>query len=676
MISLDNLTVSYGGWTLFDNISFLINPKDRIGLVGRNGAGKTTLLKLITGEQQPTSGAVTVNGECSIGYLPQTMRVADTTTLAEETAKAFDEVLRLEAEIDRLTHEVAERTDYESEAYEQLLHRLTDAQDRYHILGGETRDADIEKTLLGLGFRREDFGRATSEFSGGWRMRIELAKLLLRRPSIFLLDEPTNHLDIESIQWLEEYLKNYNGAVLLISHDRAFLDNVTNRTVELSLGKVTDYKVSYSKYVVLRAERRAQQLAAYENQQRMIEKTEEFIEKFRYKPTKSNQVQSRIKQLERLDRLEIEEEDLATLNIKFPPAPRSGQIVAEIREAGMSFGAKHVFSGADFTIEKGDKIALVGRNGEGKTTLARMLIGHLTPTEGSIRLGANVNIGYYAQNQDDLMDGEFTVYDTLDRVAVGDIRTRLRDILGAFLFRGEDIDKKVKVLSGGERARLAMARMMLEPRNLLVLDEPTNHMDMRSKDILKEAILKYDGTVVVVSHDREFLDGMVDKVYEFRGGGVREYLGGIYYFLEKRKLEWLLAFERRDAPARGAAKGAAKGTAKGAAAGRNGQSAGKGAPAAETQAPAEAAALSGKASYEQRKEQEKLLRKLRRAVETIEAELADIERQIAAYDAKFASATAYDEADYAAYNDLKARYDHQMHEWEKASYELEITEEG
>lgn len=670
MISLDNLTVSYGGWTLFDNISFLINPKDRIGLVGRNGAGKTTLLKLITGEQQPTSGAVTVNGECSIGYLPQTMRVADTTTLAEETAKAFDEVLRLEAEIDRLTREVAERTDYESEAYEQLLHRLTDAQDRYHILGGETRDADIEKTLLGLGFRREDFGRATSEFSGGWRMRIELAKLLLRRPSIFLLDEPTNHLDIESIQWLEEYLKNYNGAVLLISHDRAFLDNVTNRTVELSLGKVTDYKVSYSKYVVLRAERRAQQLAAYENQQRMIEKTEEFIEKFRYKPTKSNQVQSRIKQLERLDRLEIEEEDLATLNIKFPPAPRSGQIVAEIREAGMSFGAKHVFSGADFTIEKGDKIALVGRNGEGKTTLARMLIGHLTPTEGSIRLGANVNIGYYAQNQDDLMDGEFTVYDTLDRVAVGDIRTRLRDILGAFLFRGEDIDKKVKVLSGGERARLAMARMMLEPRNLLVLDEPTNHMDMRSKDILKEAILKYDGTVVVVSHDREFLDGMVDKVYEFRDGGVREYLGGIYYFLEKRKLESLQEIERRDAPARGAAKGAAKGTAKGP------QPAGKGAPAAEMQAPAEAAALSGKASYEQRKEQEKLLRKLRRAVETIEAELADIERQIAAYDEKFASATAYDEADYAAYNELKARYDHQMHEWEKASYELEITEEG
>ena len=674
MISIDNLTVSYGGWTLFDHISFLINPKDRIGLVGKNGAGKTTLLRIITGEQQPTSGAVTLNGDCTIGYLPQTMRVADTTTLVQETAKAFEEVLRLEAEIEDLTRQITERTDYESPAYEQLLHRLNDAQDQYHILGGETRDADIEKTLLGLGFKREDFNRATSEFSGGWRMRIELAKLLLRRPSIFLLDEPTNHLDIESIQWLEEYLKNYNGAVLLISHDRAFLDNVTNRTIELSLGKITDYKVPYSKYVVLRAERRAQQLAAYENQQRMIEKTEEFIEKFRYKPTKSNQVQSRIKQLERLERLEIEDEDLATLNIKFPPAPRSGQIVAEINDVGMSFGAKHVFSGANFTIEKGDRIAFVGRNGEGKTTMARILIGQLTPTEGSVRIGANVNIGYYAQNQDDLMDGEFTVYDTLDRVAVGDIRTRLRDILGAFLFRGEDIDKKVKVLSGGERARLAMARMMLEPRNLLVLDEPTNHMDMRSKDILKNAILKYDGTVVVVSHDREFLDGMVQKVYEFRDGGVKEYLGGIYYFLEKRKLESLQELERRDTPAKGA-KGTPKTTPKAALAGASGTGAASEAAKGASAADAKPAALSGKASYEQKKEQEKLLRKLRKAVETIETELGDLEKQIAAWDAKFAAATDYNEADYKAYNDLKARYDHQMHEWEKASYELEITEE-
>ncbi len=644
MISLDNLTVSYGGWTLFDGISFLINEKDRIGLVGKNGAGKTTLLRIIIGEQQPTEGAVTKNGECTIGYLPQQMRVADTTTLKAETEKAFDQVLRIEDEIAELTAEIAEREDYESESYAALLHRLNEAQDHYHILGGDTREADIEKTLLGLGFKRSDFGRATSEFSGGWRMRIELAKLLLQRPSIFLLDEPTNHLDIESIQWLEEYLRSYNGAVLVISHDRAFLDNVTTRTVELSLGHIYDYKVPYSKFVELRAERRAQQMAAYENQQRMIEKTEEFIEKFRYKPTKSNQVQSRIKQLEKLDRIEVEEEDLATLNIKFPPAPRSGQIVAEIKEVGKAFGEKRIFSDATFTIERGQKIALVGRNGEGKTTMARMIIGELEATEGSIKIGANVNIGYYAQNQDDLMDGEFTVFDTLDRVAVGDIRTRLRDILGAFLFRGEDIDKKVKVLSGGERSRLAMARLMLEPYNLLVLDEPTNHMDMRSKDILKRAIQKYDGTVIVVSHDRDFLDGMVDRIYEFRDGGVKEYLGGIYYFLEKRKVDSLQEIERKDNTASAASNNTNK------------------------------EASIGKLSYEQRKEQEKLLRKLRKAVENIETELAQIEQKIAAYDEKFATATEYNEADYAAYNELKDEYDHQMHEWEKASYELEITE--
>ena len=640
MISLDNLTVSYGGWTLFDGVSFLINEKDRIGLVGRNGAGKTTLLRIITGEQQPTSGAVTMNGECTIGYLPQQMKVADTTTLKAETEKAFGEVLCLEGEIASLTAEIAERADYESPEYESLLHRLNEAQDRYHILGGETREADIEKTLLGLGFRRTDFDRATSEFSGGWRMRIELAKLLLSRPSIFLLDEPTNHLDIESIQWLEDYLRSYNGAVLVISHDRAFLDNVTTRTVELSLGKVYDYKVPYSKFVELRAERRAQQMAAYENQHRMIEKTEEFIEKFRYKPTKSNQVQSRIKQLERIERIEVEEEDNAALNIKFPPAPRSGQIVVEVKDAGKAFGEKRIFSGATFTIERGQKVAFVGRNGEGKTTMARMIVGELQATEGTVRIGANVNIGYYAQNQDDLMDGDFTVYDTLDRVAVGDIRTRLRDILGAFLFRGEDIEKKVRVLSGGERSRLAMARMMLEPRNLLVLDEPTNHMDMRSKDILKRALQKYDGTVIVVSHDRDFLDGIVDRVYEFRDGGVREYLGGIYYFLGKRKVESLQEIERRDTPV--------------------------------VAVPREVS--TGKLSYEQRKEQEKLLRRLRKAVESVEAELADVERQIADYDSRFSCATEYNEADYAAYEELKRRYDHLMHEWEKASYELEITE--
>ena len=642
MISLDNLTVSYGGWTLFDGISFMINEKDRIGLVGKNGAGKTTLLRIITGEQEPSEGAVTLNGECSIGYLPQQMRVADTTTLKAETEKAFEEVLRLEVQIAQVTTEIAERTDYESEEYSALIHRLNEAQDRYHILGGDTREADIEKTLLGLGFKRTDFDRPTKEFSGGWRMRIELAKLLLQRPSIFLLDEPTNHLDIESIQWLEEYLKNYNGAVLLISHDRAFLDNVTTRTIELSLGHIYDYKVPYSKFVELRAERRVQQMAAYENQQKLIEKTEEFIEKFRYKPTKSNQVQSRIKQLERLERIEVDEEDLSRLNIKFPPAPRSGQIVAEIKDAGKSFGEKHIFSGATFTIERGQKIALVGRNGEGKTTMARMLIGELEPTEGSIKLGANVNIGYYAQNQDDLMDGDFTVFDTLDRVAVGDIRTRLRDILGAFLFRGEDIDKKVKVLSGGERSRLAMARLMLEPYNLLVLDEPTNHMDMRSKDILKNALQKYDGTVVVISHDRDFLDGLVDRIYEWRDGGVKEYLGGIYYFLEKRKLDSLQEIERKDAP---------------------------------TESAQPKANSSGKLSYEQKKEQEKAARKLRKAIENIETELARIEEQIAEYDSKFATATEYNEADYAAYNELKASYDRQMHEWEKLNYELELTED-
>ena len=642
MISIDNLTVSFGGWTLFDGISFLVNPKERIGLVGKNGAGKTTILKLIAGLQQPTSGAVTKTADCTIGYLPQQMQVADTTTLIAETAKAFEEVLAIEAEIERLTNEIAVRTDYESEEYEKLLHRLNDANDRYHILGGDTRDADIEKTLLGLGFRREEFDKPTREFSGGWRMRIELAKLLLRRPSIFLLDEPTNHLDIESIQWLEEYLKNYNGAVLLISHDRAFLDNVTTRTIELSLGKIYDYKVPYSHFVTLRAERRAQQLAAYQNQQRLIEKSEEFIEKFRYKPTKSNQVQSRIKQLDKLERIEVEEEDLATLNIKFPPAPRSGQIVADIKGVGKAFGDHRVFSGAEFTIHKGDKIALVGRNGEGKTTFARMLIGELEQSEGEIKIGANVSIGYYAQNQDDLMNGEFTVYDTLDRVAVGDIRTRLRDILGAFLFRGEDIEKKVKVLSGGERSRLAMARMMLEPHNLLILDEPTNHMDMRSKDILKTALQKFDGTVVVVSHDREFLDGIVDKVYEFRDGGVREYLGGIYYFLEKRKVENLREIERKT-PIATAAKSEPAST--------------------------------GKLSYEQKKEQEKLLRKLRKNVEQIEAELADIEQKIAEYDAQFATATEYNADDYKAYDELKSRYDHLMHEWEKASYEVEITEQ-
>lgn len=631
---------------MFKDISLLINPKDRIGLVGKNGAGKSTLLKVIIGEQPATSGGIIRSGDVTLGYLPQQMKVADTTSLREETAKAFDEVLALEAEIASLTEEIGVRTDYESAAYETLLHRLNDATDRYHIMGGDNREAEIEKTLLGLGFRRSDFDRATSEFSGGWRMRIELAKLLLRRPSVFLLDEPTNHLDIESIQWLEGYLKEYNGAVVLISHDRAFLDNVTNRTVEIMLGKLYDYKVPYSKYVELRRERRQQQMAAYENQRRMIEKTEEFIEKFRYKPTKSNQVQSRIKQLDRIDRIEVDEEDLSSLSIKFPPSPRSGQVVAEVKGAGKSFGGKHVFSGAEFTIEKGDRIALVGRNGEGKTTFARMLVGELEPSQGSIKVGVNVNTGYYAQNQDDLMNGEFTVYDTLDRVAVGDIRTRLRDILGAFLFRGEDIDKKVKVLSGGERSRLAMARMMLEPHNLLVLDEPTNHMDMRSKDILKNALLKYDGTLVVVSHDREFLDGLVDKVYEFRDGGVKEYLGGIWYFLEKRRIESMSEIEAK-------------------------------APVA---APTKGGEVKKRVDYTRKKELERSIRKTRGATETLERKIDEMERGLTEWNERLADPASHgidlsDPSTFSEYAELKASLAREVHEWEKLSYELELLEE-
>ncbi len=644
MISIDNLTVSFGGWDLFKDISLVVNPKDRIGLVGKNGAGKTTLLKVLTGEQPATSGAVSRTADCTLGYLPQQMAVADTTTLVAEVAKAFDELIALEREMEDLAAEAAARTDYESAEYEKLLHRLTDATDRYHMLGGEGREAEIERTLLGLGFKRSDFNRPTREFSGGWRMRIELAKLLLRRPSVFLLDEPTNHLDIESIQWLEGYLRDYPGAVVLISHDRAFLDAVTNRTVEISLGRVYDYKASYSRYVELRRERREQQMAAYANQQRMIEKTEEFIEKFRYKPTKSNQVQSRVKQLEKLDRIEVDEEDLSSLHLKFPPAPRSGQIVAEVKEAGKSFGDKHVFGGADFVIERGDKIALVGRNGEGKTTFARMLIGELEATEGALRLGHNVSIGYYAQNQDDLMNGDATVYDTLDKVAVGDIRTRLRDILGAFLFRGEDVDKKVRVLSGGERARLAMARMMLSPHNLLVMDEPTNHMDMRSKDILKQALVKYDGTLVVVSHDREFLDGMVDKVYEFRDGGVKEYLGDIWYFLEKRKLESLREVEAK-----------------------------------AVEVKQEEKPQSGKDDHRQRKESEKAMRRVRNSIEKAEAEIARLETEIAGWDARLADPASSgvdmgDQKVFEQYNALKHKLDLEMHNWEKLNYELEILD--
>ncbi len=659
MISINNLTVSFGGWDLFSDITLFINPKDRIGLVGKNGAGKSTLLKVITGEQPASSGVVARDTDCTIGYLPQQMKVSDGRTVLEETATAFDEVNALEKEIAALGDEITRRTDYESDAYAVLLHRLNDATDRYHILGGDNRQAEIEKTLLGLGFERGDFDRQTREFSGGWRMRIELAKLLLRRPSVFLLDEPTNHLDIESIQWLEGYLRDYPGAVVLISHDKAFLDNVTTRTVEILLGKVYDYKVPYSKYVELRKERREQQLAAYANQQRMIEKTEEFIERFRYKPAKSNQVQSRVKQLEKVERIEIDEEDLSRLNIKFPPAPRSGQIVVESKNAGKDFGAKHIFSGAEMVIERGEKIALVGRNGEGKTTFARMIIGELEPTRGIVRLGHNVRVGYYAQNQDDLMEGEFTVFDTLDRVAVGDIRTRLRDILGAFLFKGEDIDKKVKVLSGGERSRLAMARLMLEPYNLLVMDEPTNHMDMRSKEILKNALKAYDGTVIVVSHDREFLDGLVDKIYEFRDGLVKEHLGGIYDFLEKKRMQSLRELEQKKA-----AEAPAIATL----------------PTVVQGATPEKPALSGKEQYQQKRELDREVRRVSDQIARCEAEIARLEAEIAATDVRMADPAAHgidlsDPAVFAAYEALKTELDRQMHLWEQLHYEQELLQQ-
>ena len=678
MISVDNLTVSFGGWDLFKDISFLINPKDRIGLVGKNGAGKSTMLKVLTGEQPPSSGGVSRNGDCTIGYLPQQMKVADTTTLYAETEAAFGEVIDLEKEIAHLTEQITVRTDYESKEYETLLHRLNDCNDRFQILGGLNREAEIEKTLLGLGFKRSDFTRATSEFSGGWRMRIELAKLLLRRPSLFLLDEPTNHLDIESIEWLESYLKEYNGAVVLISHDRAFLDNVTTRTIEISLGKATDYKVPYSRYVELRNERRQQQMAAYLNQQKMIEQTEDFIERFRYKPTKSNQVQSRIKQLEKIERIEIEEEDLATLNIKFPPAPRSGQVVVEAKEAGKSFGEKHVFSDATLTIERGEKVALVGRNGEGKTTFARLVIGESEPSRGVVRVGHNVHIGYYAQNQDDLMNGDFTVFDTLDRVAVGDVRTKLRDILGAFLFRGEDIDKKVKVLSGGERARLAMARLMLEPYNLLVLDEPTNHMDMRSKDILKNALQKYNGTVIVVSHDREFLDGLVDKVYEFRDGRVKEHLGGIYDFLRDRQLESMRELDRANSSAAVAAQSSGPGTNPVPGNGSKG-TAGK-SPANGATSPAKPA-LSGKELYTLKREADKQLRKAERDVEQAEEQIMALEKQIAGMDKQMADPTAHgidlsDGTLYAQYNELKDQLSKLTYRWEELNIELENAQEA
>ena len=546
MISINNLTVAYGGFTLLNEINFHISESDKIGLVGKNGAGKSTILKLICGLQNPTSGKVAVPSGVKVGYLPQIMEHHKGRSVIDEAMTAFADMFALEDELERITLELAERQDYESEGYHDLIVKMNEVNDRLSYTRSDNPQVLAERTLLGLGFKYEELQRPTETFSQGWNMRIELAKILLSKPDVLLLDEPTNHLDIESIEWLEDYLKDYRGSLVLISHDRKFLDNVTNRTVEIMVGRIHDYKVPYSKYLELRRERLAQQQAAYENQQRMIEKTEEFIEKFRYKPTKSNQVQSRVKQLEKLERIEVDLEDRSTLAVKFPPAPRSGDIAYKGVDLKVGYGEKIIFSDAQIEVRRGEKVALVGRNGEGKTTLMRVIMNELDPKSGESKVGYNVNIGYYAQNQEDILDKEDTVFGTLDRVAVGDIRLKLRDILGAFLFKGEDIDKKVAVLSGGERARLAMAKLILKPYNLLALDEPTNHMDIRSKDILKQALKAYDGTLIIVSHDRDFLDGLVDKLYEFRDGRVKEHLGGVPEFLERRKLENLSELERHN----------------------------------------------------------------------------------------------------------------------------------
>jgi len=545
MISFSGLSVMFGGQYLFREISFLVNPKDKIGLVGRNGAGKTTLLKIVMGQQSYDEGQVVIPKGIRLGYLPQQMIVADNKTLIDEASGAFDEINILEREIEGLTRIIESSADPDTEEYMDYLGQLAEKNERFHMLDDGSRDQKIEQVLMGLGFRRDDFTRPTREFSGGWRMRIELAKILLRSPDVILLDEPTNHLDIDSIQWLEEFLKNYHGAVVLISHDRAFLDTVTTRTVEISLGHLYDYRVPYSQFVTLRRERREQQMAAYRNQQKMIGDTREFIERFRYKNTKAVQVQSRIKMLEKLDMIEVDEEDTAAMRIQFPPAPRSGTIVFEAMNLSKSYGMHEVLKNIDLKLHRGDRVAFVGRNGEGKTTLSKIIAGELD-YEGEIRTGHNVHTGYFAQNQDELLDNNKTVLETLDEVAVGDVRARLRDLLGAFLFSGEDSDKKVRVLSGGERSRLAMARLLLETYNFLVLDEPTNHLDMRSKDILKQALLKYDGTLVIVSHDREFLDGLVTKVYEFSNHHIREHLGGIYDFLQRKKIASLKELERKN----------------------------------------------------------------------------------------------------------------------------------
>lgn len=648
MISIEGLSVAFGGNTLFDNITYVINKKDRIALVGKNGAGKSTMLKIIAGLQAPTSGSVNMPKDLTVGYLPQQMNLSDTRTVMEEAEQVFSHIFELQSRIERMNTELSERTDYESEYYQELIERVSNANEQLALIGASNYQAEIEKTLIGLGFTREDFGRDTSEFSGGWRMRIELAKLLLQRPDVLLLDEPTNHLDIESIQWLESFLSTRANAVVLVSHDRAFIDNVTTRTIEISLGRIYDYQVNYSRYVVLRQERLEQQMRAYENQQKQIQDTEAFIERFRYKATKSVQVQSRIKQLAKLERVEVDEVDTSRLNLKFPPAPRSGDYPIIAEGVGKNYGSHVVFSNATFTIKRGEKVAFVGKNGEGKSTLVKCIMGEI-PYTGTLKIGHNVKIGYFAQNQASLLDESITVFDTIDRVAVGDIRTKIRDILGAFMFGGEASDKKVKVLSGGEKTRLAMIRLLLEPVNLLILDEPTNHLDMRTKDVLKQAIRDFNGTVILVSHDREFLDGLVSKVYEFGGGQVREHLGGIYDFLESRKLDSLRELEQRATVSKTE---------------KDGNISKDSASSAKSE--------DSKLSYGEQKEFARRLRKAEKVVADIESEIAGLEKRIAEVEEKLATPDgAADTSLYELHGQLKKQLDDVMWKWSEASEVLD-----
>ena len=639
MISIQNLSVEFNSTALFSGVNFVINKRDKIALVGKNGAGKSTMLKIIAGLQEPTGGVVAAQKDITIGYLPQQMILTDERSVVEEVRTVFGKLDEMKASLARMNTELAERTDYESESYAELIDRISNLSDLVQMEESENGAAELEKTLLGLGFVRSDFDRNTSEFSGGWRMRIELAKLLLMRPDVLLLDEPTNHLDIESIQWLETFLKQKANVVVLVSHDRAFIDNVTNRTLEISCGKVYDYQVNYSKYVVLHQERIEQQMRAYENQQKQIQQTERFIERFRYKATKSVQVQSRIKQLEKIEEIEVDEVDNSRLNLKFPPAPRSGDYPVICEGVAKKYGDHTVFSNVDLTIKRGEKVAFVGKNGEGKSTLVKCIMNEI-PYDGNLKIGHNVKIGYFAQNQASLLDGEITVFDTIDQVAVGDIRTKIRDILGAFMFGGEASDKKVKVLSGGEKTRLAMIRLLLEPVNLLILDEPTNHLDMKTKDVLKQAIADFDGTVIVVSHDRDFLDGLVEKVYEFGGGNVREHLGGIYDFLQHKQMESLRELEK-SVPSK-----------------------------TDNDQIQEPAVSSGKQSYAEKKEFEKQIRKAERLVKDAEAKVSQLEAELKVVEDKLA-AGATDNDLFERHGEVSKSLDAAMSEWEDATMELE-----